>query len=79
MTLSGDVRHLNVIEALEAENIDSRPMWKPMHLQPFFEECDFVGEGASDSLFHNGLCLPSDTKMSSEDLDRVVETIRMLW
>lgn len=79
MTLSGDVRPLNVIEALEAENIDSRPMWKPMHLQPFFEECDFVGEGASDSLFHNGLCLPSDTKMSEDDLDRVARVVKRLW
>lgn len=75
MTLSGKVRPLDVIEALEAENIDSRPMWKPMHLQPFFKECDFVGEGVSDSLFYNGVCLPSDTKMSENDLRRVVDVI----
>jgi dTDP-4-amino-4,6-dideoxygalactose transaminase len=79
LTLSGKVRPLDIFDALEAENIESRPVWKPMHLQPFFEKYDFVGEGISEKLFENGVCLPSDTKMTDEGLARVVETIKGLW
>ncbi len=79
ITLSGKVRPLDIIEALEAENIESRPIWKPMHLQPFFAEYDFIGEGVSDKIFENGVCLPSDTKMTDDDLGRVVEIIKKLW
>lgn len=79
ITLSGKVRPLDIFDALEAENIESRPVWKPMHLQPFFEKYDFIGESVSEKLFENGVCLPSDTKMTDEDLERVVETIKGLW
>ena len=79
MTLNGKVRPIDVMEALEKENIESRPVWKPMHMQPFFEKYDFVGEGVSEKLFENGVCLPSDTKMTDEDLDRVCEIIKGLW
>jgi dTDP-4-amino-4,6-dideoxygalactose transaminase len=79
ITLSGNVRPLDIFNALEAENIESRPVWKPMHMQPFFEKYDFVGEGISEKLFENGVCLPSDTKMTDENLQRVVETIKGLW
>lgn len=79
ITLSGKVRPIDIFEALEAENIESRPVWKPMHIQPFFEKYDFVGESVSEKLFENGVCLPSDTKMTDEDLERVVETIKGLW
>ena len=79
MTLSGKVRPLEIMEALEAENIESRPIWKPMHLQPFFAEYEFVGDGASEKIFENGVCLPSDTKMPDEDLDRIVKIIKGLW
>lgn len=79
ITLSGKVRPIDIFDALEAENIESRPVWKPMHLQPFFEKYDFVGAGVSENLFENGVCLPSDTKMTDEDLERVVETIKGLW
>ncbi|WBL14833.1 DegT/DnrJ/EryC1/StrS family aminotransferase [Sutcliffiella sp. NC1] len=79
ITLTGKVRPIDVFNALETENIESRPVWKPMHLQPFFEKYDFVGEGISEKLFENGVCLPSDTKMTDEDLGRVVETIKGLW
>lgn len=79
MTLTGKVRPINIFEALEVENIESRPVWKPMHMQPFFEKYDFVGEGVSERLFENGVCLPSDTKMTDEDLERVVKTIKGLW
>ena len=77
--LTGKVRPLDVIDALEKENIESRPLWKPMHLQPFYANCDYIGQGFSETLFENGLCLPSDTKMTDYDLVRVVKTIRRLW
>jgi dTDP-4-amino-4,6-dideoxygalactose transaminase len=79
MTLSGNVRPIDIMEALEKENIESRPIWKPMHKQPFFEKYDFIGTEVSEKLFENGVCLPSDTKMTDEDLERVVETIKGLW
>ena len=79
LTLYGKVRPLDIIEALEFENIESRPLWKPMHLQPFFQEYDFIGDGVADDLFNNGVCLPSDTKMTDEDLARVVNIIKGLW
>ncbi|ULT56783.1 aminotransferase class I/II-fold pyridoxal phosphate-dependent enzyme [Neobacillus drentensis] len=79
MTLSGNVRPIDVMEALEKENIESRPIWKPMHMQPFFEKYDFVGSNVSENLFENGVCLPSDTKMTDEDLERVVKIIKGLW
>ena len=79
MTLSGKVRPIDIMEALEKENIESRPIWKPMHLQPFFEQYDYVGTDESEKLFKNGVCLPCDTKMDDKDLERVVETIKGLW
>lgn len=79
MTLTGKVKSLDIIEALEGENIESRPIWKPMHLQPFYAGYDFVGDGVADQIFANGVCLPSDTKMTMEDLERVVGIIKGLW
>src|SRR5690554_3257334 len=81
--LDGKVKPLDVIEALEADNIESRPIWKLMHLQPYYEEFDFItlqeqGSIAED-IFNRGVCLPSDTKMTDEDLARVVGVIRGLW
>jgi dTDP-4-amino-4,6-dideoxygalactose transaminase len=77
--LSGKVRPLDIMEALEKENIESRPIWKPMHMQPFFAEYDFIGGDVSEKIFENGVCLPSDTKMTDEDLYRIVEIIKKLW
>jgi len=79
MTLKGSVRPLDVMEALEKENIESRPVWKPMHMQPFFAEYDYVGGDVSEKLFENGVCLPSDTKMTDEDLERICGIIKGLW
>lgn len=62
--------------ALEAQNIEARPVWKPMHLQPVFAGCPFVGSGVSDRLFTYGLCLPSGSAMTESDLERVVEVVR---
>ncbi|HDR7563191.1 TPA: aminotransferase class I/II-fold pyridoxal phosphate-dependent enzyme [Bacillus mycoides] len=79
MKLNGKIRPIDVMEALEKENIESRPVWKPMHMQPFFEKYDFIGTDVSEKLFETGVCLPSDTKMTDEDLDRVVKIIKGLW
>ena len=79
MTLSGSIRPLDVMEALEAENIESRPVWKPMHMQPFFAEYDYVGSDVSEKLFENGVCLPSDTKMTDEDLEKICGIVKELW
>ena len=73
------VRPLDIMEALEAENIESRPIWKPMHMQPFFEKYDFIGTDVSQKLFENGVCLPSDTKMTDEDLYRICKIIKTLF
>lgn len=62
--------------ALEAENIESRPIWKPMHLQPVFKDCRFRGGEISEDLFRRGLCLPSGTQMTEQDLGRVIRVIR---
>ncbi len=79
MTLNGSVRPLDIMEALEKENIESRPVWKPMHMQPFFAEYDYIGSDVSEKLFENGVCLPSDTKMTDEDLERICRIIKSLW
>lgn len=77
--LNGQVRPLDIIEALEENSIESRPIWKPMHMQPFFQDYDYIGGDVGKTLFENGLCLPSDTKMTDEDLSRVCKVIKGLW
>ena len=61
--------------ALEAENIESRPVWKPMHLQPAYSEERSVLSGVADRLFATGLCLPSGSGMTDSDFDRVLSTL----
>lgn len=62
--------------ALEAENIESRPVWKPMHLQPVFAVYDRFGGEVAEDLFDRGLCLPSGSNLSEPDLQRVVDIVR---
>ncbi|MBT4731375.1 aminotransferase class I/II-fold pyridoxal phosphate-dependent enzyme [Candidatus Woesearchaeota archaeon] len=62
--------------ALESENIEARPVWKPLHLQPVFKDCPYYGTGFSEKIFDKGLCLPSGSNLSNEDLERVVDVIR---
>ena len=61
--------------ALEKENIESRPLWKPMHLQPVFKKCPSFANGVSEDLFSKGICLPSGTNLSEDDLNRIVDCI----
>jgi len=60
---------------LEQENIESRPLWKPMHLQPVFEGAPMYGGSVCEGLFANGLCLPSGSNLSAEDRNRVLNQI----
>ena len=64
--------------ALESHNIESRPLWKPMHLQSVFRNCRCVGGAFSQHLFEQGLCLPSGSNLNQDDRDRVVAVIRSL-
>lgn len=62
--------------ALEAENIESRPVWKPMHLQPVFQGYEVVGGEVAEDLFNRGLCLPSGSNLTEAELQRVVDVVR---
>jgi dTDP-4-amino-4,6-dideoxygalactose transaminase len=61
---------------MESENIETRPLWKPMHLQPVFEGTPFYGDGTSEALFDKGLCLPSGSSLTDDDILRVVDVIK---
>ena len=65
--------------ALEAENIECRPLWKPMHLQPIFCKYPYYGDNVAESLFENGLCLPSGSNLSDEDRERLKKSISNLF
>ena len=80
ITLKGKIKPLDIIEALENDHIESRPIWKPMHMQPFFEKYDYIGKNKiSEKIFETGLCIPSDTKLTNEDLERVCNIILDLY
>ncbi len=72
-----------IFEALDKENIESRPIWKPLHLQPVFASCDFIKENeeksVAEDIFYRGLCLPSDIKNTKEDMDLIIKTIKGLF
>lgn len=73
-----------VMDALQEENIESRPIWKPMHLQPVFKGYDFIsvserGKSVSEDIFDRGLCLPSDIKNTPEDMERIIRIVRGLF
>jgi pyridoxal phosphate-dependent aminotransferase EpsN len=62
--------------ALEAENIEARPVWKPMHRQPIFQAYESVGGAVAEDLFRHGLCLPSSSSLSTEDITAVADIVR---
>lgn len=72
-----------VMDALAEENIETRPIWKPMHLQPVFADCDFIRENeaecVSEDIFNRGLCLPSDIKNTDEDMELIIRVVRGLF
>jgi dTDP-4-amino-4,6-dideoxygalactose transaminase len=65
--------------ALEAENIESRPLWKPMHLQPIFEKYPYYGSNVAQNLFENGLCLPSGSNLTDKDRERISKVIKSVF
>ncbi|MDB5255495.1 MAG: epsN [Chitinophagaceae bacterium] len=64
--------------AMEKENIESRPLWKPMHSQPVFRDAPYYGDHLSEKLFDQGLCLPSDTNIEEEEKNRIISVFRTL-
>jgi len=75
------VKPMEIINRLGEQNIESRPIWKPMHLQPVFKGYDFISvEGdVGRDIFVRGLCLPSDIKMTNQDLATICEIVKNLW
>lgn len=73
------VRPSDVLKALSDDNIEGRHLWKPMHLQPYFEQYDYIGGNNAETLFNTGICLPSDTKMTDDDLNRICKSISKLF
>ena len=76
---SGGVTRQSVSALLSSLDIESRPLWKPMHLQPIFAEAAYLGRGVSDRLFETGLCLPSGSNLSDSDLDHVISSVVSCW
>lgn len=92
LTINEDcnIHPITIMEALEKENIECRPIWKPMHLQPVFEGCDFIVDdeianmptkegkalSVSEDIYNRGMCLPSDVKNTEEDMERIIKIIR---
>jgi dTDP-4-amino-4,6-dideoxygalactose transaminase len=66
-------------EQLASDNIEARPLWKPMHLQPVFANTSVYGNGVSEDLFNRGLCLPSGSNLTEEDKNRVVNSIKKVF
>lgn len=88
------VKPLDIMMALQEDDVESRPIWKPLHLQPIFSECDFVSDrehckvidmetnadnSISGDIFRRGVCMPSDSKMTELDLERICTTVKNLW
>lgn len=74
-SLTGGITREHIRLALNEENIETRPLWKPMHLQPIFADCPYYGNGTCENLFEKGLCLPSGSNMTEEDMDRIAEAL----
>jgi dTDP-4-amino-4,6-dideoxygalactose transaminase len=64
--------------SLEKDNIESRPLWKPMHLQPFFKDCAYYGGNVAETLFEKGICLPSGSNLTDEDRERIESSIQKI-
>jgi dTDP-4-amino-4,6-dideoxygalactose transaminase len=74
---TGNVTRENIRLELDKENIESRPLWKPMHLQPVFSGYPYYGGTISEGLFENGLCLPSGSNLNDADRHRIAETLKI--
>jgi dTDP-4-amino-4,6-dideoxygalactose transaminase len=76
--IAGKINREDIRVKLEKENIESRPLWKPMHMQPIFQGCPAYTNGTSERLFNDGICLPSGSNMTPGELHRVVDVIHSL-
>lgn len=77
--LSGGINREDVRLALDADNIESRPLWKPMHMQPVYEGTKFYGSGVCENLFEQGLCLPSGSNLTQEEFDRIFSVLSAIF
>ena len=77
--ITGGITREDVRLALDADNIESRPLWKPMHMQPVYEGTKFYGTGVCEVLFDQGLCLPSGSNLTDEDFNRIIKTLSELF
>jgi dTDP-4-amino-4,6-dideoxygalactose transaminase len=77
--LSGGISREDVRLALDAENIESRPLWKPMHMQPVYEGTKFFGSGVCEKLFEQGLCLPSGSNLTEEEFERIFNALSEIF
>jgi dTDP-4-amino-4,6-dideoxygalactose transaminase len=78
-TLTGGISREEVRLALDAENIESRPLWKPMHMQPVYEGTKFFGSGVCEKLFERGLCLPSGSNLTEDEFDRILSVLSSIF
>lgn len=69
----------DIMERFQAENIETRPIWKPMHLQPVFQDEAYFGSDLAEKLFNNGMCLPSASNMTDNDRERIAEVIQEIF
>jgi dTDP-4-amino-4,6-dideoxygalactose transaminase len=77
--LTGGISREDVRLALDAENIESRPLWKPMHMQPVYKGTKFFGTGNCEQLFEQGLCLPSGSNLTEEEFNRIFESLTKIF
>ena len=77
--LTGGITREDVRIAFENENIESRPLWKPMHLQPVYKGTQFYGEGVCEKLFKNGLCLPSGSNLTNHEFERIFKVLKKIF
>lgn len=78
LTINSDIvgkTHLDIIKHLDSRKIESRPLWKPMHLQPIFKDLPYHGSGFDESLFNSGICLPSSSNMSLEEQEEIIDLV----
>jgi dTDP-4-amino-4,6-dideoxygalactose transaminase len=78
------VNPLDIMLTLEQENIESRPIWKPMHMQPVYKDCDFIkvkdrNESVAEDIFTHGICLPSDIKNTEDDMEKIIQVIKTFF
>jgi len=76
---NADITNTGLRHAMEDENIETRPLWKPMHLQPVFKDYPSYLKGVSDKLFQNGICLPSGSNMTDTDIERIDDCLRTVF